>query len=81
MTNLGSHTRRGDALLLAHCAAFGDTPSAYTRLEQQVGEHLARLLVFGLSAPGARGLVVAVDADEQERQKADDAADDERDAA
>jgi hypothetical protein len=81
MTISDSHTRRGDALLLAHCAAFSDTPSAYSRLELEVGEQLARLLVFGLSAPRARRLVVAVDADEQEGQEADDASDDERDAA
>ena len=75
-------TGRGDALLLAHCAAFGDTPNAYARVEEQLGEHLARLLVSGLSAPvGARRLLLAVDADEEERQEADDAADDERDAA
>jgi hypothetical protein len=48
------HRRRGSALLLAHCAAFGDKPSAYARLESEVGEHLARVLVSGLGAHSAR---------------------------
>jgi hypothetical protein len=49
-----THRRRGNALLLAHCAAFGTKPSAYARLESEVGEHLARVLVSGLGAHSAR---------------------------
>jgi hypothetical protein len=49
-----THRRRGHALLLAHCAAFGSKPSAYARLESEVGEHLARVLVTGLGAHSAR---------------------------
>jgi hypothetical protein len=49
--------RRGNALLLSHCAAFGDErPRAYERLEQEVGPQLARFLVSALRAPqGRRG--------------------------
>jgi hypothetical protein len=50
---------RGEDLLLAHCAcAVGDLrPTAFTRLEEKVGERLARLLVFALAAApqGRRG--------------------------
>jgi hypothetical protein len=48
---------RGDTLLLVHCAAVVDErPSAYSRLEDEVGGELARLLVFALSGPhGRRG--------------------------
>ena len=77
-----SHRRRGNALLLAHCAALGDRPSAYLRLRSEVGERLARVLVSGLGArSGAPRLVLAAGADEEEAEEADDAADDERDAA
>jgi hypothetical protein len=45
---------RGDALLLVHCSAVNDErPSAYSRLEDEVGGELARLLVFALA--GAHG--------------------------
>jgi hypothetical protein len=50
MTNLGSRTRRGDALPFAH-AAFGDTPSAYARLEQQV-ESTSHICWSGPAPPG-----------------------------
>ena len=49
---------RGEELLLAHCScAAGDLrPNAFTRLEEKVGERLARLLVFALATPqGRRG--------------------------
>ena len=48
---------RGDALLLVHCAAVVDErPSAYSRLEDEVGGDLARLLVYELTGPhGRRG--------------------------
>jgi hypothetical protein len=51
------HTQRGAGLLLVHCATVADErPSAYTRLEQQLGGDLARLLVFALAGPqGRRG--------------------------
>jgi hypothetical protein len=51
------HTARGAGLLLVHCATVVDErPSAYTRLEQQLGGELARLLVFALAGPqGRRG--------------------------
>jgi hypothetical protein len=49
MSMLESHTRRGDALLLSHCAAFCERPQAYSRLEDQVGPRMARLLVFALT--------------------------------
>jgi hypothetical protein len=43
-------TKRGDALLLSHCAAFGlDRPGPFARLEREVGPQLAKLLVFALS--------------------------------
>jgi hypothetical protein len=44
---------RGSDLLLRHCAAFTDwveRPSAYARLEEQVGDELARFLVIALAA-------------------------------
>src|SRR5262249_38055319 len=82
MTSSNRHPRRGNALLLAHCAAFGDRPTAYARLQSEVGEQLARLLVDGLGGRyGPPRLVLAAGADEEERQKAADAADDERNAA
>jgi hypothetical protein len=48
---------RGAALLLVHCSDFGDDrPSAYTRLEEQIGLPMARLLVGALVGPqGLRG--------------------------
>jgi hypothetical protein len=59
MEMLKRHTQRGDDLLLAHCAIAEDEsrPTAYTRLEEKVGDRLARLLVFALAAPqeGRRG--------------------------
>ena len=57
MQTVKPHTERGDALLLAHCTAVaGGRPSALARLEHEVGEELARLLVFALTGPqGRRG--------------------------
>ncbi len=51
------HTGRGDALLLAHCAAGTVARvSAFARLELEVGDELARLLVSALTSPqGRRG--------------------------
>ena len=48
---------RGAALLLEHCRAVGnDGPSAYSRLQEALGDELARLLVHALSgAQGRRG--------------------------
>ena len=49
---------RGEDLLLAHCstAACDLRPNAFTRLEEKVGERLARLLVFALApSQGRRG--------------------------
>jgi hypothetical protein len=48
---------RGAELLLVHCAAISnERPSAYVRLQQEVGEPLARLLVTALVGPqGRRG--------------------------
>jgi hypothetical protein len=48
---------RGAGLLLVHCAAvFDERPSAYSRLEQQLGGELTRLLVYALASPqGVRG--------------------------
>jgi hypothetical protein len=46
---------RGADLLLVHCRALGDDrPSAYSRLQESVGDELARLLVFALSGPQGR---------------------------
>jgi len=44
-------------LLLAHCASVDDgRPSAYSRLEAELGDSLARLLVSALANPhGIRG--------------------------
>jgi len=59
MTSLKRQPLRGDELLLAHCAIAADDlrPNAYTRLEDKVGDRLARLLVFALAAgpQGRRG--------------------------
>jgi hypothetical protein len=49
---------RGQGLLLAHCAVVADERrSAYSRLEEEVGGPLARLLVSALSGhhQGRRG--------------------------
>jgi hypothetical protein len=46
---------RGDTLLLVHCAAiYDERPSAYDRLQDEVGGELARLLLFALSGPHGR---------------------------
>ena len=44
-------------LLLAHCAVIDDArPSAYTRLQEELGDSFARLLVSALANPqGIRG--------------------------
>jgi hypothetical protein len=45
-------------LLLEHCASFDDDarPSAYARLEEELGDSFARLLVSALASPqGVRG--------------------------
>jgi hypothetical protein len=58
MTSFKRQPQRGDELLLAHCAIADDAlrPNAYTRLEDKVGDRLARLPVFALAAPqGRRG--------------------------
>ena len=59
MTTLKRQTQRGDDLLLAHCTIVDDEtrPAAYTRLEEKVGDRLARLLVVALAGPqdGRRG--------------------------
>jgi hypothetical protein len=49
--------QRGAGLLLVHCAAVCDErPTAFSRLEEQLGGDLARLLVFALVGPqGRRG--------------------------
>jgi hypothetical protein len=56
MTSLKRQPQRGDELLLAHCAIAEDDlrPDAYSRLEEKVGDRLARLLVFAL-APVPQG--------------------------
>jgi hypothetical protein len=57
MSVLQPQPTRGAGLLLVHCAAVVDErPSAYSRLEQQLGGELTRLLVLALSGPqGLRG--------------------------
>jgi len=59
MTSFKRDPLRGDELLLAHCANADEhvRPNAYLRLEDKVGDRLARLLVFALAgAPqGRRG--------------------------
>jgi hypothetical protein len=57
MENQTPHMARGAGLLLVHCApALDERPSAYLRLEQQVGGDLARLLVSALAgSQGRRG--------------------------
>ena len=45
--------RRGLGLLARHCAALEpDTPSARDRLDQALGEELARKLIFALCGTG-----------------------------
>jgi hypothetical protein len=48
---------RGPRLLLVHCADVPEgRPSAYDRLQAEVGDNFARLLVFALAGPqGLRG--------------------------
>jgi hypothetical protein len=47
---------RGAGLLLIHCNAMsGDGPNAYSRLEERIGNDLARLLVFALAGGGPQG--------------------------
>jgi len=48
---------RGAELLLVHCAAVSEErPSAYVRLQRELGEPLARLLVTALAGrQGRRG--------------------------
>jgi hypothetical protein len=55
--NVQPHTSRGAALLLMHCAAVPEQRlSAYARLEQALGDELARLLVFAVAGrQGRRG--------------------------
>ena len=57
MSVLEPSSRRGAGLLLAHCAAVADDrPSAYQRLERELGGELTRLLVSALVGPqGRRG--------------------------
>ena len=57
MSAVKPHTQRGSSLLLVHCAAVTDErPTAYMRLEDELGGELARLLVFALVGPqGRRG--------------------------
>ena len=57
MGSLDTNPQRGASLLLAHCAPVADErPSAYARLVHELGEQLARLLVFALAGPhGRRG--------------------------
>jgi len=57
MTALKPHPHRGVELLLVHCAAAShERPSAYARLERELGGELARLLVSALVGPqGRRG--------------------------
>ena len=51
---------RGSDLLLVHCAAVAsDGPTAYSRLEQELGGELARLLVFALVSPPGRRAIAA----------------------
>ena len=42
-------TPRGSLLLLEHCAALDERPSAQSRLERLLGGKLARLLVRALT--------------------------------
>jgi len=57
MTAVAPDPRRGSTLLLAHCSAVvAEGASAYERLQDELGGHLARLLVFALSGDhGRRG--------------------------
>jgi hypothetical protein len=57
MSRTKPQPQRGASLLLFHCAAVADErPSARSRLEDELGGELARLLVFALVGPqGRRG--------------------------
>jgi hypothetical protein len=57
MSVIQPHRIRGAALLLRHCAVLDEgRPSAYARLEEQLGDDLARMLVRALVGPqGLRG--------------------------
>ena len=57
MSVVQPHRMRGASLLLVHCAAVVDErPSAYSRLEDEIGDELARLLLWELTgAYGRRG--------------------------
>jgi hypothetical protein len=59
MSGIKRQPLRGDELLLAHCGLEEADlrPNAYTRLEEKVGDRMARLLVFALagSQTGRRG--------------------------
>ena len=58
MSDAAAPTRggRGSDLLLLHCTALTDEverPPAYLRLEQLVGDELARMLIAALSGRGS----------------------------
>jgi len=57
MSTYQPHRSRGDGLLLVHCNAVVDErPDAYTRLTAEIGDDLARLLVYALAgSQGRRG--------------------------
>jgi hypothetical protein len=57
MSAVKPQPQRGASLLLIHCAAVTDErPTAYSRLEDELGGELAHLLVFALVGPqGRRG--------------------------
>jgi hypothetical protein len=56
-TSVGPENAPVPRLLLAHCASFDDArPSAYARLEAELGDNFARMLVSALANPqGVRG--------------------------
>jgi hypothetical protein len=55
---VGVDEPRGTALLLAHCEVLeqlgADRPGGYERLVEEIGDRLARLLVFALAGGGRR---------------------------
>jgi hypothetical protein len=56
MSTFEPQPARGTGLLLAHCAFLGERPSAQMRLEAELGDEFARLLVAALATPqGRRG--------------------------
>jgi hypothetical protein len=63
MKDLAAPTRgeRGTALLLRHCDSLTDVerPSAYARLEDQLGVDLARMLVGALTTRPREALAAA----------------------